>query len=77
MDARASQTTIGVSDLCRLAAELAQEHGSLALDYARKAVISFEAEGASDRAYFWLALSVLLDDIVGHRLDPDRPLIIN
>jgi hypothetical protein len=77
METGAPQTTICVADLCRLAAELAQEHGSLALDYARQAVISFEAEGAMDRAYFWLALSVLLDDIVGQRIDPDRPIIIH
>jgi hypothetical protein len=68
---------INADDLCRLAAELASEHGSDALDYARRAVVSFEAEGAQDRAYFWFTLSVLLDDIVAMRIDPDRPLTIH
>ena len=67
---------INASDLCRLAAELATEHGRDALDYARRAVVSFEAEGADDRAYFWFTLSVLLDDIVEMRIDPERPITI-
>ncbi|MBV9330431.1 MAG: hypothetical protein JOZ55_02635 [Alphaproteobacteria bacterium] len=65
------------SDLCRLAADLASEHGHDALLYARRAVISFEAEGARDRAYIWFALSVLLDDIAAMRLDPALPLTIH
>lgn len=65
------------SDLCRLAADLTNEHGSAALDYARRAVVSFEAEGAKDRAYIWFALSVLLDDIAAMRLDPEQPITIH
>jgi hypothetical protein len=70
-------TPINASDLCRLAAELASEHGIDALDYARRAIISYEAEGEVDRAYFWRMLSALLDDIVTRRLDPDRPITIH
>ena len=63
---------ISASDLCLLAGELAAEHGIIARDYARRAVATLEAEGEMDRATFWLTLSILLDDIVMHRLDPDR-----
>jgi hypothetical protein len=63
---------ISTGDLCFLAAELAAEHGSIARDYAQRAFVSFSAEGESERASFWFALSVILDDIALHRLDPER-----
>lgn len=63
---------ISAGDLCILASELAAEHGLIARDYARRACASLEAEGERERARFWFALSVLLDDIAQHRLDPDR-----
>ena len=63
---------ISTGDLCFLAAELAAEHGSIARGYAQRAFASFAAEGESERASFWFALSVLLDDIALHRLDPER-----
>ncbi len=61
---------LNASDLYRLAADLAAEHGVMAQDYARRAVVAFEADGAPDRAQFWYLLSILLDDIVEKRLDP-------
>ena len=64
-------------DLCQLAADLALEHGSDAADYARRATLSLEAEGAMDRAQFWFALSILLDDILAQRFDPELPLVIH
>lgn len=64
-------------DLCQLAAELASEHGEDAVDYARRAVVTLECEGEGERAQFWFALSILLDDIVTQRVDPDRPVIIH
>jgi hypothetical protein len=64
-------------DLCQLAAELASEHGSDAVDYARRAVVTLECEGEGERAQFWFALSILLDDIVTQRVDPDRPVVIH
>jgi hypothetical protein len=70
-------TPINASDLCRLAAELANEHGTEALAYARRAIVSYEAEGEVDRAYFWRMLSALLDDIMTCRIDPDRPITIH
>ncbi len=63
---------ISAGDLCFLAAELAAEHGLVARDYAKRAFVSFAAEGESERASFWFALSVILDDIALHRLDPDH-----
>jgi hypothetical protein len=64
-------------DLCQLAADLALEHGSDAADYARRAVITLEYEGEDERARFWFALSILLDDILAQRVDPDAPLVIH
>jgi len=64
-------------DLCQLAADLALEHGSDAVDYARRATLSLEAEGAMERAQFWFALSILLDDIVAQRFDPELPIVIH
>ena len=64
-------------DMCRLAAELVDEHGPGALDYAQRAVLCFEAEGASDRAQFWLTLCALLGDIAENRLDPLNPVVLH
>jgi len=64
-------------DLTKLAADLATEHGNAAADYARRAVVSFELEGAWDRAAFWYMLSVLLDDIIELRLDPTAPITLH
>jgi hypothetical protein len=61
---------LSADDLYRIAADLAEEHGASAMDYARRAVVSFEADGALDRARFWLTVCVFLDDIVERRLDP-------
>ncbi len=68
---------ISTSDLCRLAAEIVHDHGDEAVEYARRAVACFEAEGAEDRVRFWMTLSVLLDDIVEKRLNPDRAITIH
>lgn len=64
-------------DLYQLAAELAYEHGSDAVDYARRATVTLECEGEGERAQFWYALSILLDDIVTYSFDPERPIVIN
>ena len=69
--------TMSAGDMYRLAADLASEHGDYALHYARRAVLSFEAEGATDRAHFWFMLTILLDDIVAHRVDPDAEITLH
>jgi hypothetical protein len=63
---------ISAQNLCRLAGELATEHGVLARDYARRAFRTLEAEGDTERAHFWFMLSILVDDVMLHRLDPDN-----
>jgi hypothetical protein len=68
---------LNATDLCRLAADLTEEHGDAAREFARRAVVSFEAEGAVERARFWFALSVLLEDIALSRLDPDRVIVLH
>jgi hypothetical protein len=62
---------ISASELCHLAGELAAEHGMLARDYAQRAYRTLDCEGQHDRAEFWFALSVLVDDVLTHGLDPD------
>lgn len=64
-------------EMCLLAAELAEEHGAMASRYALQASVACEAEGEAERAAFWFTLSVLLDDILSARLDPERPLTLN
>jgi hypothetical protein len=67
---------ISAFDMCRLAAELAAEHGVLARDYAQRAYRTMEGEGQYDRAQFWFALSILVDDVMLRGLDPyDGPSI--
>jgi hypothetical protein len=68
---------ISAHKLCRLAAELASEHGLEARDYARRAYLTLEAEGDTERAHFWFTLSILVDDVVMHRLDLERPPTIH
>lgn len=64
-------------DLCQLAAELVSEHGEEALNFARRATAEYASEGVADRAQFWYALSLFLDDIVTQRLDPDLPIVLH
>jgi hypothetical protein len=64
-------------DLCQLAADLALEYGSDALELAQGAIVTLTLEGESERLHFWRSLSVLLDDIFAHRLDPDLPIAIH
>jgi hypothetical protein len=64
-------------DLCQLAADLAVEHGVAAIEFARRATVSLELEGETERALLWQSLSVLIDDIFAQRLDPDLPIVIH
>lgn len=69
--------TMKTGDLCQLAAELTLEHGSLAVEYARRATWQLECEGAFDRARLWHALAVILGDIAERRIDPDIPIVFH
>jgi len=64
-------------DLYRLAGDLAAEHGAAASDYASRAVMTLEAEGAHDRAQFWFLMLVLLADIHSGRIDPEGFITIH
>jgi hypothetical protein len=68
---------LSANDLCRLAADLSDEHGEDAMIYARRAVVAFEAEGAVERAQFWSTLCVFLSDITEFGLDPDMPVTLH
>ena len=66
---------ISAQSLCRMAGELAAEHGALARDFARRAYRTLECEGDFDRAAFWFMMAVLVDDVIEHGLDPDHASI--
>jgi hypothetical protein len=68
---------MSTGDLYRLASDLAQEHGPKASDYASRAVMTLEAEGAHERAQFWFLMLVLLGDINSGRVDPDALITIH
>jgi hypothetical protein len=74
---QASRSHLTIGDMYRLASDFAEEHGSDACDYAYRAVISFEAEGEGERAYFWFLLLVMVGDIVARRIDPDGIITIH
>ncbi len=67
------QQQLSANDLCRLAADLADERGADALAFARRAVVTFEAEGAQGRAKFWSPLSVFLGGLADYRPSPNLP----
>jgi hypothetical protein len=62
--------TMSTGDLYRLASDLAAEHGPEAVDYASRAVMTLEAEGAHERAQFWFLMLIMLGDISSGRVDP-------
>ena len=68
---------MGAGEICHLAAELADEPGDAALVYARRACAEFASVGADDRAAFWHALSIFIDDIMNCRLDPELPIVFH
>lgn len=74
---RSGRQHLSTQDMVRLASDFADEHGANACDYAYRAVLSFEAEGEGERAYFWFLLLVMLGDIASHRLDPEAALTIH
>ena len=73
----ATRTHLTTGDMYRLAVDFAEEHGAHATDYAYRAVISFEAEGEGDRAYFWFLLLVMLGDIASKRIQPGATITIH
>ena len=65
------------ADACRLAAELNDEYGDLALRIASRAVATFTADGHHDRAALWRALEAILGDIAARRFDPKKPIVLH
>jgi hypothetical protein len=72
-----TRSHLTTGDMYRLASDFADEHGDEACDYAYRAVVSFEAEGEGERAYFWFLLLVMMGDITNHRIDPDAAITIH
>jgi hypothetical protein len=69
--------TMTTGDLYRLASDLAAEHGNQASEYASRAVVTLEAEGAHERAQFWFLMLILLGDINSGRVDPDAYITLH
>ena len=68
---------MSTGDLYRLAGDLAAEHGAAASDFASRAVMTLEAEGAHERAQFWFLMLVLVGDVTSGRVDPDAYITIH
>ena len=68
---------MSTGDLYRLAGDLAAEHGKAASDFASRAVMTLEAEGAHERAQFWFLMLVLVGDVTSGRVDPDAYITIH
>ena len=64
------KTRLTTGEIMQLASDFAEEHGNDACDYAYRAVVSFEAEGEGERAYFWFLLLIMLGDIASNRVHP-------
>ena len=71
------KTRLTTGEIMQLASDFAEEHGADACDYAYRAVVSFEAEGEGERAYFWFLLLIMLGDIASNRLNPNGVLTIH
>lgn len=69
--------TISTDELCEMAAELAEEHGHGASEYAWRAYLSYQEDGEKERAEMWLSLSILLEDVAALRFDPSLPPTIH
>lgn len=65
------------SDMRDLAAGLFHEHGPGILHVALRASAEHACAGREEGTHFWYALSLLLDDIIRARLDPDRPITVH
>jgi hypothetical protein len=63
--------------MCWLAGEFAALHGILAVDIARRAYRCHDVEGDELGAEFWFAMSILVDDVMRHRLDAEHRLSIH
>ena len=64
------KTRLTTGEIMQLASDFAEEHGTDACDYAYRAVVSFEAEGEGERAYFWFLLLIMLGAIASNRVNP-------
>jgi hypothetical protein len=68
---------MNTTEMRDLAAELVAEHGPAIFHVAIRASAENACDGRADGAHFWYALSLLLDDIIRARLDPDGPLTVH
>ena len=68
---------MSTGDLYRLAGDLAAEHGTAASDFASRAIMTLEAEGAHERAQFWFLMLILVGDVTSGRVDPDAFITIH
>jgi hypothetical protein len=64
-------------ETCRLAAELKEEFGDMVARVAERAIVSYEADGLTDRACMWRALAAIISDISAKRLDPYGKIAIH
>ena len=68
---------MNTSDMRDLAAGLFHEHGPAIFHVALRASAEHACAGREEGAHFWYAMSLLLDDIIRARLDPDGPITLH
>ena len=68
---------ITAQDLKCLATYLVENHGTVAVDYADRAVGELEAKGEWGRADAWKALRSVVVDLVDGRLDAEAAIVLH
>lgn len=64
------------SDVRDLAAGLFREHGAAVYHVALRTSAEHACAGREEGAHFWYAVSLILDDFIHARLDPDRSITL-
>ena len=68
---------MNTNEMRELAAALFHEHGPAIIHVALRTSAEHACAGREAGAHFWYALSLILDDIIRARLDPDAPLTLH
>jgi hypothetical protein len=68
---------MNTGDMRDLAAGLFRAHGPVIFHVALRASAKHACAGREEGAHFWYAISLLLDDIMRERLDPDDPITLH
>lgn len=68
---------MNANEMRELAAGLFHEHGPAIFQVVLRTSAEHACAGHDEGARFWRALSLILDDIICSRIDPDRPITLH